>query len=336
MHLSDYLSEIAESYDSNAGLSTPTQLMLRNADAHLAEHVPVEFLINGSGGQGVPTFTPWISFLLPDETKTVQDGLYVVYLFSRDLKRVTLTLMHGVTRLTTKFGTKAARARLSKIAVDVRNGLPEDEVAVFDTRLELGVGGWRQQAYAAATIVAKEYFFISFPSEQDLIQDLNTFFDLYYTAIELKSASIIPGDPIAETKAAVVGQEFNSSSASRKVIEMAAMQAAIAYYKSEGWQVEDTSSNNPYDLRCTKREESELRVEVKGTTGDGSSVLLTRGEVIHAQEHPRVDLFIFFGLTVQQDGSGEPEILGGETVILSPWKIDTGKLSPIAYEYFPG
>ena len=87
---------------------------------------------------------------------------------------------------------------------------------------------------------------------------------------ELLDETIV-GDPVAEVKSAVRGQGFNSSSKSRVAVELAAMKKAIAYYQNDGWHVDDMSSNNPYDLKCTKPNGVEIHVEVKGTTSDGSS-----------------------------------------------------------------
>ena len=69
-------------------------------------------------------------------------------------------------------------------------------------------------------------------------------------------------------------------------------QLARAWYESEGFVVEDTSGTCPYDLRCTKGD-AEVRVEVKGTRGDGSTVEVTIGEVVNARGNGwRTDLFI--------------------------------------------
>ena len=90
-----------------------------------------------------------------------------------------------------------------------------------------------------------------------------------------------------------------------------------------------------YLLPSSNSTGTELHVEVKGTTGDGSSVLLTPGEVRHAQGYPNVALYILYGLTLQPDGSGNVEALGGKVEIHSSWDIATGTLTPIGYEYLP-
>jgi len=82
VNLSDYFLELALSYDRNAGLRTSAQGMLSNADELLAEHLPAGMNIQGSGGKGQPTLTPWVGFFNPDETMTPERGMYVAYLVS--------------------------------------------------------------------------------------------------------------------------------------------------------------------------------------------------------------------------------------------------------------
>ena len=62
---------------------------------------------------------------------------------------------------------------------------------------------------------------------------------------------------------------------------------------------------------------------------------MTHGEVRHARQYPKVALYILCGQTLQEDGSGNVEAVGGREKIIDPWDIDTGTLNPIQYEYFP-
>jgi hypothetical protein len=142
-------------------------------------------------------------------------------------------------------------------------------------------------------------------------------------------------NPVSKAKVIIGGQGFSSSSKTRKAIELAAIDKAEKHYRSLEWNVEGVSSNHPYDLRCTMPTESELHVEVKGTTSDGSSVLLTPGEVKHNEQFPKAGLFILHSLNVQEDGSGNVHVSGGTVTIYSPWDVHAGTLSPIGYEYFP-
>ena len=142
-------------------------------------------------------------------------------------------------------------------------------------------------------------------------------------------------NPVVEAKAIVGGQGFSPSSPKRKALELAAMNQASKYYSSQGWQVDDVSANRPYDLSCTNSTGTELHVEVKGTTGDGSSVLLTPNEVRHARQYANVDLYVLSGLILQTDVLGNVDAVGGKQEIYSPWNINSGTLNAIGYEYSP-
>jgi hypothetical protein len=92
VNLRDYFGAIAVAYKRDEGLNTPTQALLRRANEELADYAPGGITIIGSGGKGLPTFTPWVGFFNPDETTDPQEGIYVVYLLSADLAGLTLTL----------------------------------------------------------------------------------------------------------------------------------------------------------------------------------------------------------------------------------------------------
>jgi hypothetical protein len=71
------------------------------------------------------------------------------------------------------------------------------------------------------------------------------------------------------------------------------MARAVSYFAALGATVEDVSRTECYDLRCFDSDGVEFHVEVKGTTGLGEAILLTRNEVVHAEKmHPRVALFV--------------------------------------------
>lgn len=96
MDLGEYLLDIATGYDRLAGLHTSTQTALAEAGDRLAEHVPAGLRVQGSGGKGQATYTPWIGFFNPDVTDSPQRGMYVFLLFSEDLELVGLTLNQGM------------------------------------------------------------------------------------------------------------------------------------------------------------------------------------------------------------------------------------------------
>lgn len=129
------------------------------------------------------------------------------------------------------------------------------------------------------------------------------------------------------------GQGFRQSAEERRAIELRAMDVATAMLIEEGWKVDDVSTTRSYDLHC-ERGEDILHVEVKGTTGDGASVLLTPNEVELARDrHPDTALVIVSGITISKSGE-KATAQGGELSEIRPWQPDdAGSLHPIGFHY---
>ena len=126
-------------------------------------------------------------------------------------------------------------------------------------------------------------------------------------------------------------QGFNLPVGARRAIEDLAMKRATAHFDQQGWKVEDVHTREPYDLRCTKRRQ-ELRVEVKGTSGAGKEIVLTRNEVEHARRYPNVALYVLAEV-VWKSTRDRYRATGGREFIDNRWSIDSGKLKPLAYRY---
>jgi hypothetical protein len=141
---------------------------------------------------------------------------------------------------------------------------------------------------------------------------------------------------IAAGKSRGGGQGFLVSQAVRNAVEEYAVAWAIRYYRAQGWIVEDVGSRESYDLRCT-RDTDELHVEVKGTTGLGETVILTRNEVLHALEwHPNMDLFVVTETRVEGRESDHPVATGGVARVWHSWLPDDKSLTPAGYLYATG
>lgn len=129
------------------------------------------------------------------------------------------------------------------------------------------------------------------------------------------------------------GQGFGLSQAERKAVELRAMQVARAIYEDAGWEVIDTSSSNPFDLLATKESEKRF-VEVKGTTGEGLSVILTHGEVRHIQGNPKRSALVIVSGIVLEKQNGKWQANGGAvTTHRDPWALSDERLSPTQYRY---
>jgi hypothetical protein len=110
------------------------------------------------------------------------------------------------------------------------------------------------------------------------------------------------------------------------------METATAYFLAKGALVTDVSSNRSYDL-LVELNGVAIAVEVKGTTGEGLEILVTRGEVEHHRNaYPDNALAVVSGIRLA--GPPEtPEAIGGELQVIEPWPIDDSALAPISYRY---
>jgi hypothetical protein len=129
------------------------------------------------------------------------------------------------------------------------------------------------------------------------------------------------------------GRRFTA--AENKAIEERAVHVTRDHFEKKlGYVTEDVGQTRSYDVHATKGDEA-VKVEVKGTTTDGSRVVLTRNEVnLHLQEHPHNALAVVRNISLQR---GDPPVAqGGELILLMPWQIDRPDLDPIAYDYRTG
>jgi hypothetical protein len=127
-------------------------------------------------------------------------------------------------------------------------------------------------------------------------------------------------------------QGFMQSAAARRAIEGRAMDVAAAELAERGYSsFEDVSLTESYDFLCF-REGQETHVEVKGTTSEGTRVLLTRNEVTHAWEwHPNVVLVVVHGI-VLSNADADLTATGGTANVIEAWELLDSALEPLAFE----
>lgn len=132
-------------------------------------------------------------------------------------------------------------------------------------------------------------------------------------------------------KSRTTGQGFMKDQTAKMAIEAHAMDLAIDYWSQRG-EVEDVHGNQSYDLTCITNG-TEVHIEVKGTTTDGSHLFLTRNEVVHAKSWPEVCLFVVANIKVTRSTDGAIDASGGVVHIEHPWFIDDEKLTPLVFRY---
>ena len=124
------------------------------------------------------------------------------------------------------------------------------------------------------------------------------------------------------------GQGFARTREEREAIERHAMDAAEKHFRSLGYDVEDVSARRSYDLLC-KKGTSELHVEVKGTTTNGNTVVLTNNEVKHACDSKNsCSLFLLHSIRLEKHRA-----VGGKKILLEPWQPKSANLTPISFTY---
>lgn len=135
--------------------------------------------------------------------------------------------------------------------------------------------------------------------------------------------------PVAETG----GQGFGLSQVERRAVDLRAMQLARRLYEEAGWEVTDMSSSRPFDLLATK-ESQQRYIKVKGTAGDGCSVMLTHSEVSHIQSNSECSaLLVVSGITLEKDDGGWDARGGSITTHEHPWMLLEESLAPTQYRY---
>lgn len=130
------------------------------------------------------------------------------------------------------------------------------------------------------------------------------------------------------------GQGFSASPLFRRAVERRAMELVREHYLGIGYDVTDTSASRPYDYVVARSGERHF-VEVKGTTGPGEQVFLTKNEVAHARAHaPHCVLAIVSGIQVPNgEGDDGPVADGGELRLLVPWEPVDSDLVALSFQY---
>ena len=140
-------------------------------------------------------------------------------------------------------------------------------------------------------------------------------------------------DYIALNTKSTFGQGYALSYEEREAIEIRAMEIARIMYIQNGWTLLDTSKSRPYDFEATKGNDIRY-IEVKGTTGNGATVILTHGEVKHVYDNPNKCALVIISNIQIDKAMDHTTASGGEIFIhLDPWQIVEDRLTPTQYRY---
>lgn len=137
----------------------------------------------GSAGRGAWADAPWFGAFDPIVTETAQEGYYPVYLFTRSLDAVFLSLTQGMTSLRAELGTEGARALLRQQAALLRARLGSEWSSRFSSEpidLQATGASTRLALYEQAHVFGRRYQRDALPQADALLFDLREMLRLYF------------------------------------------------------------------------------------------------------------------------------------------------------------
>lgn len=137
-----------------------------------------KYLVVGSCGKGQYAEIPWVSIFNRRITESATKGIYIVYLYTADMKGVYLSLNQGYTYFKEKFPGRTAKQEIEKMANNLRGlvSIPKSMGAyVIDLKASKPLG----KGYMAGHIAGKYYDFCDMPDENQLISDLLDLLEVY-------------------------------------------------------------------------------------------------------------------------------------------------------------
>ena len=135
-----------------------------------------DLLVAGSCGIGQKTDFPWVAIFNKNITSSAKRGLYVVYLFKKDMSGFYLSLNQGITYFADTFKRKKYEyAR--KVANYFKDEIGDSYFSKSDIDLG-GTTGTLGLGYQETNIISKYYAKDSF-TEGELKQDLNRMINIY-------------------------------------------------------------------------------------------------------------------------------------------------------------
>jgi 5-methylcytosine-specific restriction protein B len=263
--------------------------------------------VKASCGAGNWTRYPWIAIFNTNITGTIQEGVYIVYLFSEDMHRVYLTLNQGCTNLKKNLGTKSAKNEMERIRENIRKDIANSG---FNTDNDLDVGN---KDYEYGSVFYKEYNSNDLPSDEDMANDLfkmiNVYKAYFLKIFKGEGTDIILEDTHAE-------RPLN-----KEIIMVKKIQNLKDYINSKGFIYTNKDLSNFYLSLKTKP-----FVILAGTSGTGKSKLVRLfAEAIGATK----DNGRFNMISVKPDWNDSTELLGYKNI---NEEFVPGKLTNIIHE----
>jgi len=210
------------------------------------------------------------------------------------------------------------------ITLEMLQAHPDEVLAVYSsTRSD---PRWSQFPFQVNTVGAVTIhgapttYFVPVPPE--LIEAIPTLTTQLSVALQTQKE-------VAEAEPADTNVAHESDPLRRRAIELYAEDVAIAELTRDGYS-RISRVGKPYDIKAHRGSE-ELHIEVKGSSGDAESVILTRNEVSHASSKATTLIVVdMVEVAVTNDGY---ECSRGRLRRWDNWVPDAADLSPIQYVY---
>ena len=192
-----------------------------------------KYLVKGSMGQGQRSPYPWISILNKNITTTTQKGIYIVFLFKRDMSGLYLTLNQGITNFENLF-KKEKYNSANKVANYFREEISDTTFSknpIYLGSASRDIGYGYQQ-----TNVLQKYYSKKDISDEIIIKDIKELLAVYESIADTMTTRSYD-DTIKGVLASEVSEEI-SLDAALEIITKAI----------------DPNENAPYDLTIKLKE----------------------------------------------------------------------------------
>jgi hypothetical protein len=166
------------------------------------------------------------------------------------------------------------------------------------------------------------------PKRARWIERLRRYVDSYGGENLLAEPDVDAGADAAQNTQAVLdgitGQGFAGTAEHRAAVEDHAMRYALRHLSQKfgSANVRDVCRSQSYDIECTTPT-GRLLVEVKGTIGDGRSVVITHAED-RLRKRRKVALFLLHSIRLSKNRAS-----GGKAVLLNPQQFARASVVPI-------
>lgn len=232
-----------------------------------------EFIIKGSPGAGNWAEIPWICIFNKNITISAQKGIYIVFLFSSDMKRVYLSINQGFTF----YKENSIVDKTQEFSQEIRKVISQEyDISPYLNSIDLNAENELGKGYESCNIISKEYKLEDLKSNNlnilgDVIEVLeiydylyerlpNNDIDIFYNQL-LKNYKTEDYNYLSDYN---TSQEYNINLNSHKMINHISK-----YIESKGFIFDDEDIANLYLSIKTKP-----FVLMAGISGTGKSKLI--------------------------------------------------------------